>query len=454
MDAAALCQRSLEKREWEASLPQLEAVLNSLAEGLIIFDLAGRVLTMNPAAGRICGFEDLELWRRQGREFLESIEFYAPDGCRMPPQQQPLAMVLRGESFSDLEALVRRTDTGHVFIASFAGAPVRNRAGEHILAVLTLRDITAQKQEQWWREQLTTAIIETQRALTESEERRTAELLALNTELNLRNREIERANRLKDKFVASVSHELRTPLNSIIGFSELLAEQAPGPLNEKQQRFLGHIQRAAHHLLDLINDILDLSRIEAGHLELYCQNVSVAAVLGETLVGIEPLAASKRIELLSQTPADLMVCADRLRMAQILGNLLSNAVKFTPKGGQIRIDASAQEGWISVSVTDTGVGIPLEEHQAVFSEFYQAGTTTEGVREGTGLGLAIAKRLVERHGGRIWVESQPGQGSRFTFTLPATKPVAKPPGSESALAARPPEHCAGEIECVSDDARR
>ena len=249
-------------------------------------------------------------------------------------------------------------------------------------------------------------------------EERTAELARLNLELAARNREVERANRLKSEFLATMSHELRTPLNSVIGFTELLVRQKPGPLTDKQERFLKHIDEAARHLLQLINDILDLSRIEAGRIELSREHIDIGESLVEVLSVIKPLAGLKHLELATGVPPGFVIYADRIRFKQMLYNLLSNAVKFTPEGGRVRVECVAEEPGIRLTVADTGIGIPLEEQNAIFDQFHQVGVTARGVREGAGLGLAITRRLVELHGGRIWVESQPGHGSRFTFTLP------------------------------------
>jgi PAS domain S-box-containing protein len=251
-----------------------------------------------------------------------------------------------------------------------------------------------------------------------------AKLGAANKELELRNREVEHANRLKSEFLASMSHELRTPLNAIIGFSDLLAEQIAGALSPKQQRFVNHIQQGARHLLALINDILDLSKVEAGRLELNRENVSVALVLADSLTTIRAAAAAKSIAVHSSIGPDITVFADRIRFKQILFNLLSNAVKFTPEGGKIWVEAAERRGRLTVSVSDTGLGIPIEEQEAIFDAFHQAGATTKGIKEGTGLGLAITKRLVEEHGGRIWVESEPGRGARLSFTMPAGRALA------------------------------
>ena len=228
----------------------------------------------------------------------------------------------------------------------------------------------------------------------------------------------EAATKLKSQFLASMSHELRTPLNAILGFSELLNEQSWGSLNEKQARFVTHIHEGARHLLQLINDILDLSKIEAGRLGLQPEDFVVATVLPEVLSVIKPLAMARKILIQQQVDPALAVHADRVRFKQILYNLLSNAIKFTPERGSIRLACAAEDGFCCLSVRDTGIGISREDQEIVFQEFRQVGETTRGVKEGTGLGLAITKRLVEQHGGRIWVESEPGQGSCFRFTVP------------------------------------
>lgn len=253
---------------------------------------------------------------------------------------------------------------------------------------------------------------------------RTAELAVLNRELALRNGEVERANRLKSEFLASMSHELRTPLNAIIGFTDLMMRGKGGTLNEKHRQFMAHVQRGARHLLQLINDILDLSKIEAGRVEIEPQAFPLADALREVLPVITPLAANKSIEIASDVPADSVVFAERIRFKQIIFNLLSNAVKFTPERGRVWLECSSAPGGVEIAVCDTGIGIPAEEQESVFEEFHQAGPTTRGVKEGTGLGLAITRRLVELHGGRIRVVSTPGAGSRFLFTLPAAPAAA------------------------------
>jgi PAS domain S-box-containing protein len=270
------------------------------------------------------------------------------------------------------------------------------------------------------------AVDVTQRTLDEAEKRKfTEKLAASNHELELRNREVERATKLKSKFLANMSHELRTPLNAIVGFSDLLAEGTPGQLNDKQKRFVNHIKQGSTHLLQLINDILDLSKIEAGQLELRNEEFPVRDALPEVLSTILPLAAAKNIRVEQSVESKSLVKADRVRFKQILYNLLSNAVKFTPNGGRIAIECVDHWDFVRVSIMDSGIGIRPEDQKVIFDEFRQVEGSTDGTHEGTGLGLAITKRLVEQQGGQISVESELGKGSRFTFTLLAVETTSK-----------------------------
>jgi PAS domain S-box-containing protein len=265
----------------------------------------------------------------------------------------------------------------------------------------------------------------TQRKRDEAEKREfTESLAAINQELGLRNREVERATQMKSKFLASMSHELRTPLNAIVGFSDLLAEGTPGALNPKQKRFVDHIKQGSAHLLQLINDILDLSKIEAGQLELHTEEFRVQDALPEVLSTIAPLAMAKNIRVEQKLESKSLVKADRVRFKQILYNLLSNAVKFTPKGGQISIECVDDWDFVRLSVTDTGIGIRPEDQKVVFEEFRQVEGSAGDTQQGTGLGLAITKRLVEQQGGQISLESELGRGSRFTFSLMAVEPTS------------------------------
>jgi len=238
-------------------------------------------------------------------------------------------------------------------------------------------------------------------------------------DLQLINEQLETANRLKSQFLATMSHELRTPLNSIIGFSELLEDETYGSLNDRQKKYLGNIVVSSKHLLQLINDILDLAKVESGTIEIRRETISLTDAIDTVRSVVEPLAAKKDITITaaSQLTADC-VAADPARFKQVLYNLLSNAIKFTPSGGRVTIQTVEEDSFARVSVTDTGIGISQKDQERIFSEFLQVEGTYSRKYEGTGLGLALTRKLVELHGGRIWVESSPGRGSRFIFTIP------------------------------------
>jgi len=239
-------------------------------------------------------------------------------------------------------------------------------------------------------------------------------------ELEETNRRLEAASRHKSEFLANMSHELRTPLNAVIGFSEILLDESVGELTPEERReFLGNILNSGRHLLRLINDILDLSKVEAGRMELHPERFSVVETLEGVLNTVRPLAARKRIGVeVALDPTLPTLVADPGKVKQILYNLLSNAIKFTPENGQIGVRVSRDRGEVCFAVWDTGIGIAPEDQTRIFEEFYQVEATTARQYEGTGLGLTLAKKFVELSGGRIWVESEPGKGSTFTFTLP------------------------------------
>jgi signal transduction histidine kinase len=242
-----------------------------------------------------------------------------------------------------------------------------------------------------------------------------------------KSKQLEIASRHKSEFLATMSHELRTPLNAIIGFSEVLLQQMFGPLNPKQAEYLDDVLTSGRHLLGLINDILDLSKIEAGRMELDVDTFSLVEALQNGVTMVRERAARHGIALaLDVAPGVDLIEADPRKVKQVLFNLLSNAVKFTPDGGRVDVTAAHANGDIVVAVRDTGIGISPEDQGRIFEEFQQARRQTERSREGTGLGLSLAKRFVELHGGRIWVESEPGKGSTFTFTLPVRARAPQP----------------------------
>jgi signal transduction histidine kinase len=240
----------------------------------------------------------------------------------------------------------------------------------------------------------------------------------MNDELQRLYRELETASRHKSEFLANMSHELRTPMNAIIGFSQVLRERLYGDVNAKQEEYLDDILASANHLLALINDVLDLSKIEAGQMELQLAPFALTDALERGLAMVRERALDDGVRVTLHTTGDLDVIAgDERRIRQVVFNLLSNAVKFTPAGGHVDVRATQVNGELRISVADTGPGIDAEDLGRIFEEFQQ---TEAGARhhEGTGLGLALSKRFVEMHGGRIWCESEVGAGSTFAFTLP------------------------------------
>jgi signal transduction histidine kinase len=246
----------------------------------------------------------------------------------------------------------------------------------------------------------------------------------MNDELGRLYEELETVSQHKSVFLANMSHELRTPLNAIIGFSEVLHEQMFGELNEQQMGYVADVLESGQHLLSLINDILDLSKVEAGRMELELSEVSLPLALQSGLTMQGERAGKTGITLgLSVHPEDLVVRADERKLRQIVFNLLSNAVKFTPPGGRVDVSARLTDGVVEVAVTDTGSGIAPEDQELIFEEFQQARRDPGTRQEGTGLGLPLSRRFVELHGGRLWVESEQGVGSTFRFTLPIDQPV-------------------------------
>jgi signal transduction histidine kinase len=246
-----------------------------------------------------------------------------------------------------------------------------------------------------------------------------ANLNRMSDELGRLYEQLEAANRHKSEFLANMSHELRTPLNAVIGFSDVLLERTFGELNDKQEQYVSIVLGSGRHLLSLINDILDLSKIEAGRMELELTSFDVEMAIDNTVTLVRDRAARHNLALAVDVEPGLdPVVADERKVKQILLNLLSNAVKFTADGGRIGVRAGRVDGGVEIAVTDTGIGIAPEDQAAIFEEFRQVGTDVVRKREGTGLGLALTRRFVELHGGAIRVESELGKGSTFTFTLP------------------------------------
>jgi PAS domain S-box-containing protein len=380
-------------REEARAARRFRDLLEAAPDAIIETDAEGRIVLLNRGTEKMFGYSREEL-------LGAPVEMLVPDAARSRhhehrekyrahPSTRPMGIGLTLEG--------RKKDGSRIPV-EISLSPVESEDGFRVTAII--RDVSERKKAE--------------DALRAVQEKYTQELAE-------RNRELERANRLKSEFLASMSHELRTPLHTVIGFSELLGEQLEGPLNEKQQRFVSHIHKDSLHLLELINDVLDLSRIESGRLALRPEVFDFPVVLEESIGSIRPQAHAKSQTIETDVALPLALEADRLRIKQVLVNLLSNAVKFTPEGGLIRVTARANGRKATISVSDTGIGIPKSEHESIFDKFYQVSATTKGVREGTGLGLAITKHLVEEHGGQMLLQSEPGKGSVFTFTIPLVR---------------------------------
>jgi signal transduction histidine kinase/CheY-like chemotaxis protein len=319
---------------------------------------------------------------------------------------------------------------------SLRATPTRGGSGELAILIDAFNKMLAQTQ------QSEGALRQSRDQLEQRVKERTAELETAKKEVEefshsvvRAKEEVERASKFKDQFLSTMSHELRTPLNAVLGFSDLLADERYGSLNDRQRRYVSNIHSGGQHLLKLISDILDLSKIEAGRMDLAIQDVPIEAVFDEVANILRPLAEKKSQTLSQNAEAGTAVRADATRLKQMLMNLAGNAIKFTPEGGRIELVARQVESQVRVEVRDTGLGIPPEEQKRIFEAFYRLRGSGEAT-EGTGLGLAITQRLAELHGSELKLETEPGRGSCFYFSLPGAELRAPRAGERSvALAA-------------------
>lgn len=366
-------------------------VFNSLSDAVLVIDRLRRVVDLNPAARRL-----LESLGCQADTIGQMIETCLPDVAPVVVQWPELPDARM------MEMMLAGGGPGNCYLVSLT--PVVAREQVVTGAVVVLKNITAQK--------ATEAALRQQAA-----------------DLELARARAERADQLKTQFLASVSHELRTPLNAMLNFNQFVAAGLYGPVNEKQAEALNKSTSSARHLLQLINDVLDMSRIEAGHLELQLEpDVDVAAEVAEAVGLARTLTGDKPITVTQVVADDLpAIVADRRRVRQVLFNLVGNAAKFT-EAGEIQVSAWREGEMIWVAVADTGPGIPKEAQTAIFRPFGQL-KRDAGKPAGTGLGLPISLRLVEAHGGRIWVESEPGQGATFYVTFPLVASVQQASGA-------------------------
>jgi protein-histidine pros-kinase len=348
------------------------AIVQASLDCLIVIDFEGRIAEWNPAAERTFGYERREALGRPVHELV------IPERMRETYRIGVQALL---EGGSDLPLMGSRTETLGI-----------RRSGEEFPLELATTV---------WGSGPETVLIASVRDLSDREEAAVA----------------RQASEAQSRFLATMSHELRAPLNSILGFSQLL-DGGRAKLDEKQRRYVANISASGHHLLDLINDVLDLAKVRAGHVDLNCSLFEVSEVMEASAAKLNPLAAAAGLTLTFKT-SRLRTHSDRRRMEQIVLNLLSNAIKFTPSGGTVKVTArAAANDRLEIAVADSGIGIPLEDQERIFDEFAQVDSSMSRAEAGTGLGLALCRQLAHVMGGEVRVASLVGRGSTFTLNLP------------------------------------
>ncbi|MDO8281819.1 MAG: ATP-binding protein [Thermodesulfovibrionia bacterium] len=395
-------------------------ILNCAGDGIYGVDLQGNCTFINATAEKMLGWDAGELF---GKHIHSLVHYRKPDGTDYPAEECPIYAASKDGATHHVDNDLFWRKDGSGFPVDYTSTPVTEE-GRLVGAVVVFRDITERKKLEEERRSYA-AILE------DKVKERTSEL-------ELARQAAESANQAKSDFLANMSHELRTPLNSIIGFSEVMIDGIAGPLTEKQKEFSTDIKDSGSHLLSLINDILDLSKVEAGKMGLEPSAFDLRALIERSLVMFKEKAMKHGIKMTSDIDENIgNITADERKIKQVIFNLLSNAMKFTPDGGSVHVSARRIEDTplsppllrgevkggrelIEISVTDTGIGIAPEDMGKLFQPFQQIETSYTKKYAGTGLGLSLCKQFVELHGGRIWAESEIGKGSRFIFTLPLT----------------------------------
>lgn len=408
----------------------LENVMGNVADSVITTDTNGLIVEFNPGASRIFGYTREEMVGRH----IETLWI-------SPEQRREILGRMERDGFVSNYETELQTKDGRILDTNVTLSYITNDAGERLGTVGITKDITENKR-------LQREIEEKNRELRELNERLEEKVVERTQELRRANTELERSNKIKSQFIATMSHELRTPLNSILGFSELLGEDRAGTLTDKQKRYISNIYNSGSHLLQLINNILDLAKIESGKMELNPERFFVPQAIDEVTCVIRPLFDKKHLVFgITIAPDVTHITADRIKFKQVLYNLLSNAVKFTPDRGEVLLHAQMIESaehkvgkYLQLTVTDSGIGIKPDDQDRIFSEFEQVDNSYARRYEGTGLGLALTKRIIELHDGQISVKSDEGKGSTFSVILP--------PGEESALSL--PCVCATDTDDLED----
>lgn len=390
----------------------LNNILNDSLDAIVTTNTEGRIVEFNYGAELMFGFKKKDI-----------IGKWANTLWRYPEERSNLLNKLNKEGYIFNYETKFISKDGKEIDALITLSHLKNTSNQIVGTVGVSKDITGRKKLEKELHDKNIELLEFNQKLEER-------VIARTRDLENANRELEKASKLKSQFIANMSHELRTPLNSILGFSELLLTKSFGGLTEKQEKFTHIILNSGKHLLQLINNILDLTKIEAGKMDVHPEKFSVRDIIAEVEGIIRTLADKKKQGLKFNIENDMgNIFADKVKFKQILYNLISNAVKFTPDGGKISVDCgiivedmypagNLKGKSLKISVSDTGIGIKEEDYERIFSEFEQVDGSTTRQFDGTGLGLALTKRFVELQGGRIWVESEHGKGSTFIFTLP------------------------------------
>ncbi|MGH7872487.1 MAG: ATP-binding protein [Candidatus Binatia bacterium] len=428
---------SLQKRANALARELAESLVQQTATSEILRVIASSPTELQPVlnivaenVARICEANDALIYRFDGRQF-KGVAEYGP----LPGNLGKGPPILDRHSVPGRAVIDRQTihvqDLAEVPESELRADFLRRHGTRTVLATPLLREgtpigvIMIRRMEVLPFSDRQIALLETfadQAVIAIENVRLFQEIQETNEQLEVANAKLTDLDRLKSDFVSNVSHELRTPLTAIKGAVDLILREVPGPLTEKQSHYLVRVRSNTQHLAGLIDDLLDLSKIEEGKIELQAARMSLGGLVHEVVETLKPIAAEKPIELEVMTlEPSILVWADRDKITQVLTNLVGNAIKFTPPNGRVTVaSASEDTDWVRVSVSDTGPGISAIEREKIFDKFYQVAENGGAKPKGTGLGLAISKTLVEFHGGKIWVESEPSRGSTFYFTLPAT----------------------------------
>src|SRR6185503_10521305 len=389
---------------------RLNLILENVADPILVTDERADIILMNDQAERL--FQATEQAQRSRRQ----IQAVRGNDTKFTSFISEFAL-LDVSSRRERMTLVH-PDSSQELPVEVVSGKIRNERGEPIAIVSVLHDLTKEVEIERLYHQLKTFNSELEERIRAA----TADLAEQNARLMWQSQEVERANKLKSEFLASMSHELRTPINALIGYTALLLDGVLGDVNPRQRDALARGRAAAEHLLALINDILDLAKIEAGKMPLHLEDVPLREVTLEVTQQIEPMVRKKQLDFSMDVAADCpAIYSDRTKIKQVLLNLLSNAVKFTNKG-RVSIEARCAPGGVRIDVTDTGIGIRQSDLQAIWEDFRQVDQSRTREFGGTGLGLSITRKLLERLGGSATVQSVYGEGSRFSVTLPLRSP--------------------------------